>query len=75
MTEKDRLAGGSEAAGSSREVQHESGRSARPARQPLATLLAEAGVASTEQLRLAVAEGMGRGERLGEVVLRRGWID
>jgi hypothetical protein len=75
MTEEDRLAGGSEAAGSSGEVQHESGQSAGPARQPLATLLAEAGVASEEQLRLAVAEGMGRGERLGEVVLRRGWID
>jgi Type II secretion system (T2SS), protein E, N-terminal domain len=75
MTEKDRLPGGSEAAGNSGEVQHESGQSAGPARQPLATLLAEAGVASTEQLRLAVAEGMGRGERLGEVVLRRGWID
>jgi MshEN domain len=75
MTEEDRLAGGSEAAGNSGEVQHESGQSAGPARQPLATLLAEAGVASEEQLRLAVAEGMGRGERLGEVVLRRGWID
>jgi Type II secretion system (T2SS), protein E, N-terminal domain len=72
---KDRLPGGSEAAGSPREVQHESGQSAGPARQPLATLLAEAGVASEEQLRLAVAEGMGRGERLGELVLRRGWID
>jgi hypothetical protein len=45
------------------------------ARRPLATLLAEAGVASEEQLRLAVAEGMGSGERLGEIVLRRGWID
>ncbi len=75
MTEEDRLAGGSEAERSSREVQHESGQSAGPARQPLATLLAEEGVASEEQLRLAVAEGMGRGERLGEVVLRRGWID
>ncbi len=75
MTDEDRLAGASEAAGSSRKVQHESGQSAGPARQPLATLLAEAGVASEEQLRLAVAEGMGRGERLGEVVLRRGWID
>jgi hypothetical protein len=45
------------------------------ARPPLASLLAEAGVASEEQLRLAVAEGMGSGERLGEIVLRRGWID
>jgi hypothetical protein len=46
-----------------------------PVRPSLASLLAEAGVASPEQLRLAVAEGMGSGERLGEVVLRRGWID
>jgi DNA repair exonuclease SbcCD ATPase subunit len=49
-------------------------RETRP-RPSLATLLAEAGVASEEQLRLATAEGMGSGERLGEVVLRRGWID
>ena len=47
----------------------------RAGRPSLASLLATAGVASEEQLRLAVAEGMGRGERLGEVVLRRGWID
>ena len=44
-------------------------------RPPLLSLLAEAGVAPEDQLRLALAEGMGRGERLGEVVLRRGWID
>jgi Type II secretion system (T2SS), protein E, N-terminal domain len=44
-------------------------------RPPLARLLAEAGVASEPDLRLAVAEGMATGERLGEVVLRRGWID
>ncbi len=49
--------------------------SGRIARRSLAALLAEAGVASEEQLRIAVAEGMGSGERLGEVVLRRGWID
>ena len=49
--------------------------SPRVARPPLTALLAEAGVASEEQLRIAVAEGMGSGERLGEVVLRRGWID
>src|SRR5262249_4478050 len=50
---------------------------ARGARPPpsLATLLGEAGVATEDQLRLATAEGMGSGERLGEVVLRRGWID
>jgi chromosome segregation ATPase len=44
-------------------------------RRPLARLLAEAGVASGDQLRLATVEGMTTGERLGEVVLRRGWID
>lgn len=49
-------------------------RATRP-RPSLATLLAEAGVASEDQLRLATAEGMESGERLGEVVLRRGWID
>jgi regulator of replication initiation timing len=49
-------------------------RETRP-RPSLATLLAEAGVASEEQLRRAAAEGMGSGERLGEVLLRRGWID
>lgn len=47
----------------------------RAVRQPLAALLAEAGVATSEELRIAVAEGMSSGERLGEVVLRRGWID
>jgi len=41
----------------------------------LASLLTEAGVASEEQLQLALAEGMSSGERLGEVVLRRGWLD
>jgi hypothetical protein len=44
-------------------------------RPPLLSLLVDAGVAPEAQLRLALAEGMGRGERLGEVVLRRGWID
>jgi DNA repair exonuclease SbcCD ATPase subunit len=58
--------------GSGREV--DAARETRP-RPSLATLLAEAGVASEAQLRLAAAEGMGSGERLGEVVLRRGWID
>jgi DNA repair exonuclease SbcCD ATPase subunit len=58
--------------GSSREV--DAARETRP-RPSLAALLAEAGVASEAQLRLATAEGMGSGERLGEVVLRRGWID
>lgn len=44
-------------------------------RPSLVTLLTRAGVASEQDLRLAVAEGMATGERLGEVVLRRGWID
>jgi len=46
-----------------------------PIRPPLGRLLAEAGVASEYELQLALAEGMGTGERLGEVLLRRGWID
>ena len=73
MGEEDRSADGSTLRGP-RAVEGESGRSTG-ARRPLASLLAEAGVASEEQLRLAVAEGMGSGERLGEIVLRRGWID
>lgn len=44
-------------------------------RETLAALLAEAGVASEHELRLAAAEGMETGERLGEIVLRRGWTD
>lgn len=75
MGDDDRVADGSRAAGSPGEVDQESERSRGAARRPLASLLAEAGVASEEQLRLAVAEGMGSGERLGETVLRRGWID
>src|SRR6266508_1998657 len=68
MGEEDRSADGSTLRGP-RAVEGESGRSTG-ARRPLASLLAEAGVASEEQLRLAVAEGMGSGERLGEIVLR-----
>jgi type II secretion system (T2SS) protein E len=48
---------------------------AHRARPPLAALLVEAGVATEEQLRLAASEGMATGERLGEVLLRRGSID
>jgi hypothetical protein len=44
-------------------------------RPPLLRVLAEAGVAPEEDLRLAFAEGMGSGERFGEVVLRHGWLD
>jgi hypothetical protein len=66
----------STAAGSSAEaVEDRGGHATAAARPPLARFLADAGVASEQQLRMAVAEGMDRGERLGEVVLRRGWID
>lgn len=76
MTDEDWLvANGSEATDRTHGREHELERPTEPARRPLATLLAEAGVASEAQLRLAVAEGMGSGERLGEIVLRRGWID
>jgi Type II secretion system (T2SS), protein E, N-terminal domain len=74
MGDEDRAAEGS-GAGGHRGGERESEPLAGTARRPLASLLAEAGVASEEQLRLAVAEGMGSGERLGEIVLRRGWID
>lgn len=44
-------------------------------RPSLLRVLADAGVATEEELRLAFAEAMGTGERFGEVVLRRGWVD
>jgi len=44
-------------------------------RPSLLKVLVDAGVASEDELRLAFAEGMGSGERFGEVVLRRGWLD
>jgi hypothetical protein len=44
-------------------------------REPLIEVLAKAGVASRDDLRVALAEGLRNGERLGEVVLRQGWID
>jgi hypothetical protein len=44
-------------------------------RPSLASLMAEAGAASHEQLQQALAEGQQTGERLGEVVLRYGWIN
>jgi hypothetical protein len=43
-------------------------------RRPLGTLLVEAGVASEDDVRDALDEGNRTGERLGEVVVRRGWI-
>jgi hypothetical protein len=75
VTDENRVADGSRPQAARGAVEQESERSMSAARRPLASLLAEAGVASEEQLRLAVAEGMGSGERLGEIVLRRGWID
>lgn len=52
--------------------------SATPAgrlRPSLASLLADEGVATMDQLEEALAEGLKSGERLGEVVIRRGWIN
>jgi hypothetical protein len=44
-------------------------------RPSLASLMVEEGVATSDQLEQAVAEGQQTGERLGEVVLRHGWIN
>jgi hypothetical protein len=44
-------------------------------RPSLASLMVEEGVATSEQLEQALAEGQQNGERLGEVVLRHGWIN
>lgn len=44
-------------------------------RPPLASLLVEKGVASKEQLDEALAEAQATGERVEEVVVRRGWIN
>jgi hypothetical protein len=57
---------------------HDSGQGAavpQEQREPLIEVLAKAGVASRDDLRVALAEGLRNGERLGEVVLRQGWID
>jgi hypothetical protein len=43
------------------------------ARKPLGSLLREAGFLTEEQLDRALHEGARSGERLGEVVVRRGW--
>jgi hypothetical protein len=43
-------------------------------RLPLGALLVEAGVASEAEVHDALDEGNRRGERLGQVVLRRGWL-
>jgi hypothetical protein len=42
-------------------------------RPSLSALLTEAGIATDEQIREALAEGEHTGEKLGEVVVRRGW--
>ena len=44
-----------------------------PARRPLGELLIAAGVIDEDQLDEALADGRETGERLGEVVVRRGW--
>ena len=44
-------------------------------REALAALLTDAGVASLGELRAAIVESAGGGEPLGEIALRRGWID
>jgi hypothetical protein len=44
-----------------------------PVRRPLGELLIAAGVIDEDQLNEALAEGRETGERLGEVVVRRGW--
>jgi hypothetical protein len=44
-------------------------------RASLVSLLVEAGIASEEQLQLVLAEGLATGERLGDAVVRQGWID
>ena len=51
----------------------EDGADARRRRPSLAALLSEAGIASDEQIKEALAEGARSGEKLGEVVVRRGW--
>jgi hypothetical protein len=47
----------------------------RTVRPSLLSLLVEAGVAPEQELRAAAASGMGGGERLGEIVVRNGWLD
>jgi hypothetical protein len=42
-------------------------------RPSLSALLTEAGIVTDEQIREALAEGEHTGEKLGEVVVRRGW--
>jgi hypothetical protein len=47
---------------------------ARVRRLPLGALLVKAGVASEADIRDALDEGNRKGEKLGQVVLRRGWL-
>ena len=53
--------------------QRATGSPMRRPRPSLASLMSEEGIASKEQLEEALVEGQLTGERLGEVVLRRGW--
>lgn len=46
---------------------------AKTQRPALGALLIEAGLVTAEQIRAALAEGLATGERLGEVIVRRGW--
>jgi uncharacterized coiled-coil protein SlyX len=59
-------------------VTPEPARAARPAangrRPSLSFLLTEAGIASYEQISEALAEGKEKGEKLGQVVVRHGWV-
>jgi MshEN domain len=50
------------------------GRSARGTPRPsLGSLIVQAGIASDRQVMNAAAEGLETGERLGEIVVRKGW--
>jgi hypothetical protein len=44
-----------------------------PRRPSLGALLVKTGVASEQQVKYAIAEGLESGEKLGEVLVRRGW--
>jgi hypothetical protein len=56
-----------------REVSGSADNDAAPTRTPLGRLLRDAGFLTDEQLESALLEGTDTGERLGEVVVRRGW--
>jgi hypothetical protein len=63
-------------AGASSEQDHAAGGAPLGRLRPsLSSLLVEEGVATSDQLEQAMVEGQQTGERLGEVVLRHGWIN